>query len=91
MTVTIISPAGETQQITSFEIRLYTLTEIIEMLGPGGARIRRRLRRVRWRAVLDCYASDGRGGPSLRVTERTWQPEIYADSFAYGLSQEPIE
>ena len=91
VTVTIISPAGETQQITSFEIRLYTLTEIIAMLDRGGARIRRRLRRVRWRAVLDCYASDGRGSPSLRVTERTWQPEIYADRFAYGLSQEPIE
>ena len=76
VTVTIVSPAGETRQITSFEIRLYTLTEIIGDAGAGRARIRRRLRRVRWRALLDCYASDGRGGPSLRMTERTWQPEI---------------
>ena len=36
VTVTIISPAGETQQITSFEIRLYTLTEIIAMLDRAG-------------------------------------------------------
>ena len=36
VTVTIVSPAGETRQITSFEIRLYTLTEIIGMLERAG-------------------------------------------------------
>ena len=36
VTVTIVSPAGETRQITSFEIRLYTLTEIIAMLDRAG-------------------------------------------------------
>lgn len=36
VTVTIISPAGEVQQTTSFVIRLYTLTEIIGMLEQAG-------------------------------------------------------
>ena len=36
VTVTIVSPTGQTRQITSFEIRLYTLTEIIAMLDRAG-------------------------------------------------------